>query len=175
MRIGTLVTTLALAFVSATASAQSITYDYDRSADFSTLKTYSWTSGLNLPDELNHKRIVSAIEAQLAAKGLTRAASSGDADVLVAYHARLDRDVQFNASSSGLGAPRFGNRTGSARAEEIVNGTVVVDMIDARTQATLWRGIARKEVDPKASPEKRDREVNKAVEKLFKKFPPAKS
>ena len=175
MRIATLVTTLGLALASATASAQSLTYDYDKSADFSKVKTYAWTSGINLPDELNHKRIVTAIEAQLAAKGLRRVEPGGTADVLVAYHARVERDVQINASSTGWGGARFGNRMGTARAEEILNGTIAVDLYDAKTETLLWRGVARKGVDPEASPEKRDREVNKTVQKLFKNFPPSKS
>ena len=175
MRIGTLLTTLGFALASATASAQNVTYDYDKSADFTKLKTYAWASGINLPDELNHRRIVAAIDAQLAAKGLTKVESGGGADMLVAYHARLARDVQINASSSGWGGARFGNRTGSARTEEIVNGALAVELIDAKSEALLWRGIARKEVDPQASPEKRDREVSKTIEKVFKHFPPTKS
>jgi len=174
MRIGILVTTLTLALASATASAQTITYDYDKAADFSKFKTYAWTPGINSLDEFNRKRIVTAIDAQLTAKGLTKVDSGGNADMLVAYQTRADRDLQINAWGWG-GTPRSGNRNGSARTEEIVNGTIVVDVIDAKTEAMLWRGIARKELDTNASPEKRDREVSKAVEKLFKHFPPTKS
>src|SRR5262249_10502582 len=38
--------------------AQSITYDFDRAADFSRFKTFAWVRGTVLNDELNHSRIV---------------------------------------------------------------------------------------------------------------------
>lgn len=175
MRIGTLVPTLGLALMSASASAQSVTYDYDKATDFSKLKSYTWVPGANLRDELNHKRIVAAIDAQLTAKGLTKVESGANPDVLVAYHASFDRNLQINAFSSDWGAWRYGsNRNGSARVEEIVNGTLVVDLVDAKTETLVWRGIAKKDIDANAKPERRDRNMNKAAEKMFKNFPPAK-
>jgi len=175
MRFGTLLTTLTtlgFALASASASAQSITYDYDKTADFSKFKTYTWTTGVNQLDDFNNKRVVAAIDSQLAAKGLKKVDANANADMLVAYHTRFERDVQLTGYSSGWA--RVGNRNGSARTEEVVNGTLVVDLVDAKSESLLWRGIAQKEIDPKANPDKRDHEVNKAVEKLFKKFPPTK-
>ena len=57
--------TLATLTLSTAASAQSVSYDYDKDTDFSMLKTYAWVSGTNLRDELNHKRIMDAVDAQL--------------------------------------------------------------------------------------------------------------
>jgi hypothetical protein len=173
MRIGTLVTALGLALVSATASAQTVTYDYDKGTDFSKLKTYAWIDGITLRDELNHKRIVSAIETQLGAKGLTKVALDSNPDVLVAYHAAFERNFEINAFSSGYGGPWVGgNRSGSARLEEVVNGTLVIDMINPSTKSMMWRGMATKEIDMKAKPEERDKKANKAAAKVFKNYPP---
>ena len=173
MRNATLMSMTALALFGTTASAQTVSYDYDRGTDFSRLKTYSWVPGTNLRDELNHKRIVAAVDAQLAAKGMTRVEAG--ADVLVAYHASFDRDLQINATSSDWGGYRWSaNRFGSARVSEITTGTVIVDLVDAKSKTIIWRGTATKEVDTKADPEKRDRNVNRAAEKLFKNYPPAK-
>jgi hypothetical protein len=36
----------------------------------------------------------------------------------------------------------------------------------------VWRGMATKEVKTQSDPEKRDKSINKAVEKIFKKYPP---
>jgi hypothetical protein len=176
MRIATLLTALTLALTSATANAQSVSFDYDKGADFAKLKTYAWIDGTILLDEFNHKRVVAAVDAQLGAKGLTQVQANGKPDVFVAYHASFDRNFQINAFSSGWGVgPGFGgNRSGSASVDEIVNGTLVIDMVDANTHGLVWRGIARKEIDVKANPERRDRNVNKAAEKLFKNFPPKK-
>jgi len=178
MRIATMLTTLGLALMSAGASAQNVTWDYDKEADFTRYRTYTWVPGTNLGDEFNHKRVMAAVDAQLAAKGMRRVEANENPDMLVAYHASFDRDLQINASSfdtGGWGGYRFGsNRTGSARVQEILVGTLIVDLVDAGTRDVVWRGIANKEVDVKADPEKRDRNMNQAAEKLFRKYPPAK-
>jgi hypothetical protein len=171
MRIATL--TLAGLVAATAASAQSVSYDFDKSADFSKLRTYAWTAGTEIKDELNHKRIVAAVDAELAARGMVKVEADAGPDVLVAYHASFDRDLQISGFSSGFGPYRFGPaRSGSARVEEILVGTLVVDVIDAKAHTIVWRGTATKEVDVKASPEKRDKNIKKGAEKLFKSFPP---
>jgi hypothetical protein len=174
MRIRTFVTTVCLAMLGTIAFAQSVTYDFDRTASFSKFQTYAWIEGTSVSDELNHQRIVRAIEAQLASEGLSKVERSANPDVLVAYHATFDKSLQITGFSSGFGAYRFaGSRSGSARADEILVGTLVVDMVNAKTQAIVWRGTATKDIDVKASAEKRDKSIKKAAEKLFKHYPPA--
>jgi hypothetical protein len=36
----------------------------------------------------------------------------------------------------------------------------------------VWRGVATKTLDPKAKPEKKQKNITKAVQKLLKNFPP---
>ena len=72
MRISTFAMTAGLVLLGTITLAKSVTYDYDAGADFSRYKTYAWTRGAELTDELNHARIVRAVDAQLVAKGLTR-------------------------------------------------------------------------------------------------------
>ena len=173
MRIATFVTTVSLTLLGSIALAQSVTYDFDRAANFSSFRTYAWVPGTSVDDQLNHKRIVHAIDTQLAAKGMSRADSAASADVLVAYHATFDTSLQISGFSSGWGGYRFaGSRSGSARADEILVGTLVIDMVDAKTKTIVWRGIASKDLDVKAKPEKREKSINKAAEKLFKNYPP---
>jgi len=172
MRVTTLVST-GLAVLSTTAAAQTITYDFDKAADFSRFKTYAWVRGTPLSDELNHKRIVNAVDTQLAAKGLGKVEVGASPDVLVAYHATFNKNLQINGFSTGWGGYRFGaNRSGSARVDEILVGTLVVDMVDAGSRTIVWRGTATKELDVKANPEKREKNINKAAERLFKNYPP---
>ena len=169
--MATLMGTAMAALLSTTLMAQDVSYDYDRSVDFTKLKTYAWVPGTNLSDELNHKRIVDAIDAQMAMKGLVKVDSGTNADALIAYQTAFDKNPQINGFSTGWAGYRFG-RTGSARVEEVVVGRLAVVMIDAKTHTLLWRGIATRDVDANASPEKRDKNINKAAEKLFKKYPP---
>jgi hypothetical protein len=162
-----------LALCAAPAGAQSTTYDYDKSFDFSKAKTYAWVQGTPIADPLIDKRIVGAVDEQLTAKRLTKVEPGANPDLLVAYHASFDKDLTINGFSSGWGGYRFGGmRSGTATVDEILIGTIVVDMVDAQQKAIVWRGTASKEVDTKASPEKRDKNIRKAAQKVFKKYPP---
>ena len=165
----------AVLLASIIALAQNITYDYDKSVDFSTLKTYAWIQGTEVPDQFNHARVVDAVSAQLASKGLKQVELSGHPDLWVAYHAVFDRDLRISGFSNGFGPYRLGgSRSGSARTEEILVGTLVVDLVDSQTSTILWRGIASKEIDVNANPSKRERNINRAAERLFKNYPPVK-
>ena len=175
MRIATWVTAASLAMLATIVSAQSVTYDFDKSTNFSKFKTYAWVRGTVLNDELNHARIVTAVNAQLAARGFTEVRPTETPDVLVAYHASFDKDLQITGFSSGWGGYRVGGkRTGMARTEQIVTGTLAVDIVDAKTNTIVWRGMATKELDVSAKPEKRSKNINTAVEKVFRNYPPVK-
>ena len=173
MRIATLLTAACVAWLGTTILASTVTYDYDRTANFSKFRTYAWVRGNPVNDELNHQRIVRAVETQLAARGFAKV--DGDRpDVLVAYHAAMDQSLQINAFGSGGWGPHglAGSRMGTARADKVTIGSVVVDMVDAANEKMVWRGSASHDLDPRASAEKKDKAVNKAIEKMFKNYPP---
>jgi hypothetical protein len=173
MRIKTLAAVASAMLMGTALAAQTVTYDYDKSANFATFKTYTWVKGTNVNDALNHQRIVRAVDAQMALRGFTKVEAGASSDLLVAYHASFDTNLRINGFSSGWGGYRFGgSRTGTATAEEIVVGTLIVDMVDASTKTIVWRGTATKELDPKANAEKRDKNINRAAEKIFKNYPP---
>jgi hypothetical protein len=174
MRIATLLSAASVVLMGTATLAQNITYDFDRATDFSRLKTFAWVRGPVVLDEINHRRVVDAVNSQLLSKGLVRVDSARKPDLFVAYHASFDSDLQITGFSSGWGPYRFAGRSGVARAEEIVNGTLAVDLVDARTNTIVWRGMATREVDVKADPNKRERNINRAAERLFKNYPPAK-
>lgn len=172
MRIATLATTICLTLLGTIALAQSVTYDYDRAASFSNYKTYAWTRGTELQDEFNHARVVRAIDAALAAKGLAHVESSANPDVLVAYHASFDGNLEIIGSTDGWGPLNLGGRWGSARVRPVLVGTLVVDILDARKGAIVWRSRASSDIGPSDKPKTRDRKIAKATEKMFKDYPP---
>jgi hypothetical protein len=162
--LATLIGTAGL-LVSTAARAQDISYDYDKTANFAAHQTYAWVNGHPLGDEINDQRIMAAVERQLEAKGVRKAEAIAGADLLVTYHAVVSQDVRVEAS-------RLGPRWASARAERVAVGALLVELTDARTHAVIWRGVASRDLNPKASPEQREKNINQAVEKLFKHYPP---
>jgi Domain of unknown function (DUF4136) len=173
MRMPVYLMSACLTLLGTMALAQSVTYDYDRAANFSNYKRYAWTRGTELTDQLNDARVVRAIDAALAGKGLARVEPSANPDVLVAYHASFDKNLEITGSTQGMGPFGLGgDRWGSARVQPVLVGTLVVDISDARTSAVVWRSLASSDIRPNDKPETRDRKITKATEKMFKNYPP---
>jgi hypothetical protein len=129
-------------------------------------------------NRLMDDRITAAIEAQLAAKGFVR--DDAAPDVVVLFHVALDSQKDISAYSMG-GAygpygwgwgSGWGTTTTDVRVREIVVGTLAIDIVDAAKKQIVWRGLGTKEIDTNAKPEKRDENVRKAVEKIFRNYPP---
>lgn len=174
MKLTTVTAAIAAVFMlAATAFAQTISFDFDRSVRFAGFRTYAWVPGTNVPDELVHRRIVDAVDVQLTLKGMTQVHKDNQPDVFIAYHASFDQDLQITGFNSGWGGYRFGGyRSGTARAEEILVGTMVIDIVDAKTNTIVWRGTASKDIDVNAKPDKRDKNITKTAQKLFRHYPP---
>jgi hypothetical protein len=45
-------------------------------------------------------------------------------------------------------------------------------MYDSANKDLVWRGVASKTIDPKAKPDKQQKNLAKAMKKLFKNYPP---
>jgi hypothetical protein len=54
----------------------------------------------------------------------------------------------------------------------IYTGQLAVDMYDSANHDLVWRGVASKTLDTNAKPDKREKNLGKAVAKLMKNYPP---
>ncbi len=153
-------------------SAQDVNYNYDQSVDFTKFKTYKWADveGAMHPDQITDKNIRAAVDAELATKGLTKTDAEAS-DLLVGYELAINQEKQIN--TWGTAGWRWGGTT-SATTTTINIGTLVLDIYDPATKQLVWRGTATKTLDPKADPEKRQKNLQKAMTKLLKNYPPQK-
>src|SRR5262245_797410 len=174
---------LAIVLAPAVLLAQKTSYDYNKSANFASYKTYQQKDGTKVGQPLIDDRIAAAIDTGLAAKGLTKAASNPD--VIVVYHVAFDKQKDISTFSSGYGGGYgpygygwgggWAGGTSTTQVRDILIGTLVIDMVDAKKEKgeMVWRGMATKEgVDVQAKPEKRDKNITNAVNKILKNYPP---
>jgi hypothetical protein len=166
-------TTLAFVVAGTVATlAADVSYDMDRTVALSQYNRFAWQTGTPIGDPLNDARITAAIERQLATRGLTRTDDAVRPQLFVRYHVGFDRAVRVNGSSTGWGPYGDGpGRSGSARAETVLVGTLAVEIVEASTGRIAWRGYTSIDVDPRATPEKRERTVEKTVARLLKSVP----
>lgn len=164
------------------ALAQQVRYNFDNTADFSKFKTYKWVDikGADRANSMVEGQIKAAIDTELATKGLTKV-DSDDADLYVGYQTAIGTEKQFNSYSTGWGAgPGWrggwygaaGSTSTYGSTSTIYTGQLDLDMYQAQTKKLVWRGIVSKTLDPKAKPEKQQKNLQKAVAKLLKNYPP---
>jgi hypothetical protein len=149
---------------------QDVTTNAMPGTDFSKYHTYKWVpiEGGAHPNQIVDQEIKQSIDAQLAAKGLTKT-EDDKADLYIGYQVAVQQQKQWNAWGMGRG---FGGGMGQATSSTIDNGTLVLDMYDPSSKQLVWQGRATKTLDPSSNQEKNEKNLNKAMAKLLKNFPP---
>ena len=166
----TIVTTLVVFVLTAASLAQQVKTDYDRDANFSKYKTFSFEK-IQTEDPLWVDRIKSAVGASLTARGLSQVDSGGDISVVAVGMTKTQQrlDTFYNGFGGGW---RWGGRFGDATTttETYQVGTLVVDLFDSNTKELLWRGSASGTVSNKS--DSNIKNLDKGVQKMFKNYPP---
>lgn len=163
------IATLLMTVVCSVAWAQDVKVDWDRAANFSGFHTYAWTTGTPAKNPLMGQRIVDGIDQRLAAKGLQKVDLNSNPDLIVLYHAATGSDTQVNTMGTGWGWG-WGGGSSTTTVSQIPTGHLSVDIGDAKTKKLLWLGSADDTLSDK--PEKNTQKIEKALDKMFKKFPP---
>jgi len=162
--------------------AQDVRYNFDKSTDFSKFKTYKWVpiKDATKVNNLLDKQIKDAVDAELATKGLTKIEGE-NADLYIGYQTAVGQEQQFNSYSTGWGyGPGWGGgwyggmgtTTTTGSTSTIYTGQLALDMYNSAGHDLIWRGVVSKTIDPKAKPEKQQKNLAKAVKKLLKNYPP---
>jgi hypothetical protein len=154
------------------ALAQDVSYNYAQGTDFSKFKTYKWVNipGAEAPNQLLDQQIKQAIDSQLAAKGFIKT-EADIADLYVGYQVSISQQQQWNAYGMGGMGWRMGGMA-TATSSTIQIGTLGFDVYDQAGKQLIWRGSATKTLNPPKDPEKKQKNLNNAVAKLLKDFPP---
>ena len=167
----TILTSLGIGLLAVAASfAEQVKTDYDRNADFSHYKTYSWEK-VQTQDPLMVDRIKTAVSAALTAKGWTPVESGGDIAVVAIEMTKTNRTLNTFYDGFGGGwrwGGGFGNSTTTVNTYKV--GTLVVDLFDANTKKLIWRGSSSDTLSSKS--DKNIKNLDKEAKKMFDHFPP---
>ena len=171
---------LCVVFLAAGCSSISVTTDFDSKIDFTRLSSYSWMPTPEQPsaeiqkehsqNTLIEGRVERAVDTQLAAKGIRK--TTQDPDMLVAFHTGVQDKV--NVQSWGYGYGRgWGARGADITTVNYQEGSLILDFIDPKTKKLIWRGVGKGVLPEKTTPEKSEKNINNAVEKILAKYPPS--
>ena len=175
---------LMILLAASSAVGQDVRYNFDKNSDFSKFKTYKWVTlkDAEKPNDLVDKQIIAAVDAELATKGLSKT-DSDKADLYIGYQAGINKEKEFTSYSTGWGygggwygggwyGGPGGMSTTTGQTSTIYVGQLALDMYDSTNHVLVWRGLASKTLDPKAKPDKQEKNLKKAVAKLLKNYPP---
>jgi hypothetical protein len=148
----------------------------ERGVDFSRYLTYEWgaidahTTGDPRLDNnpFFHERVRAAVDHQLARRGYVKG-TGGQGDVTVHYHASVHQEIDVNGADEQAGlCPR-----GDCEPFVYQAGTLLVDLVDAKTSNVIWRGWATGSVDGVVeNQEWMERRIDEIVGKILERLPP---
>ena len=161
-----------LTLMAVLAVGQDVSYNFMADTDFTKFKTYGWVTApeAKYPSQIVDTQIKDAIDKQLALKGL-RKISDGIPDIYAIYQVAINQETQWHSYGGGWW---IGMGSVTTTSNTINIGTLVLDMYDTAAKRMVWTGRATKQLNPSKDPAKNQKNLEKAMAKLMKKFPPPK-
>jgi hypothetical protein len=141
--------------------------------DITRYRTYHWappdpvsTGDPRLDNnEFFRDRIQSAVDRRLGERGFAKTAAATP-DLVVHYHASVTQEVNAN----GLDAPTITCENCEPYVYDA--GTIVVDLVDARTNRLVWRGWAEGSIDGAIDNQAYlERQIDESVAKIIERLP----
>jgi len=178
---------LTVALIPQTVGAQKVSYDYDRSANFSRLRSYALRQEKMSDNPLLDERIRVSIVGVLAGRGLTL---TDHPDMYVVPSLSSETRKEVTAYNPGFGYGWYGmypwygpvdwhpygwNWDGgwaTYQVRDVQYATLTIDMLDGASGSLLWRGKGVRDVNPHWKPDTLDKKVHSLVAKILGKFPP---
>lgn len=162
-------------------SSVSVQQDFDTSVDFLNLKSFAWlhaeqpqVGDPRVDNDLNDKRIRTAVNSALLAKGL-QGVDRTQADFMVVYYIDYKRKLSTGSVSVGVGRGgygRYGSAGLSSGVSEYEQGLLTIDILDPGNEKMIWRGVGTRTISESSNPEKTVEIFNEMVDKILEKFPP---
>ena len=158
------------------ANAQKVRVASNPSVDLTKYKTYSWSIGSTGVNALIQEQIIVAVDSELAAKGMKKV--TADPELTISAWAWSETGIHvvnpswapaLNSISTGVAV--------DVQSWPVSTGTLVVDLLDAKSKDGVWRATASDTLRHGPSGDKVkdaksvEKTIRKAVEKMFKQFP----
>jgi hypothetical protein len=174
-----LIFVLVLCLVSRCSPQIIVHHDYDTSYELADFKTYNWGNKKDVESqknpryysELNDKRIKSAVNNELNLRGYMLAETFPE--LLVHYHIVVDDRSVLVTEPYGYVYGLFWEQL-ETHIYSYREGTLIIDVIETKTNELVWRAWAAAPVENLDTPKKIDVIVKKAVSKMFREFPESK-
>jgi hypothetical protein len=177
---------LVVLLVASSCSSVRVATDYDKNANFSSYKTFAFfKNGIDKAEinDLDKRRILRAIEAELLAKGFTK---SENPDLLVSIFTKSNQRVDVYNNNWGMGGwgwggfgpwgmggfygPGWGWGWNQPNVSTSTEGVLFVDLLDANKKELVWQGMGTGFLS--RNMDKKELRIQEFVSKIMEKYPP---
>ncbi len=167
-------------------SSYSLKYDFDPSAAFTGYRSFDWYASSKRAqgrkaDEhpLTDKRVRLAVEQQLQARGY-RLETKAEPDFLIAYYPIYQTKRVRTRTNVGVGVGGWrrpwgygvSTRFSTAQTHTYKEGTIVLEIVDARSNQLVWQASAEGALTNLEDPHEAQAQISRAVQDLLDRFPP---
>lgn len=166
---------LLLLFVLASCSSVKVVTDFDKEANFNQYNSYAFFKpGIDKAEisDLDKKRILRAIDANLYEKGMTKSESP---DLLVSIFTKERQRVDVYNNNFGYGWGwnpwYYGGYYGGTNVSTTSEGSLYIDIIDAKTNNLVWQGMGSADLVTQ-NMEKKEARIREIVMKILAEYPP---
>lgn len=155
---------------------QDVNVTFDHEAPFAKYKTYKWVpvEGAQHLDDLTADQLIGTFNAELTKKGLKKLEDKPD--LYIAYQVAQGNEKKlshFDLGATYGSGPGANTANGGASTTLVHSGLLVLDMYDTATKKLIWRGVVSNAIAADAKPDKKQKQMDSAVQKLLKDYPPA--
>lgn len=161
---------VALVLLLASCSSVRVSSDYDNQANFNQYKTFAfYKPGIDKVkiSDLDKKRILRAIEAEMLAKGFTK---SKTPDIMVSIFTKTRENINVYRNNGGFGygwGPWYG---GYQNVQRDTQGTLYIDFIDGKEKQLVWQGKGQGYLTH--NQRRKDDRIRTFVAKILERYPP---
>jgi len=171
---------ISILFLTACSQQIIVHTDFDPDYDLGTYKSFDWGEKVKIEEgrnplhynELNDKRIKKAVQEQLTRRGYKHIAESPD--LILHYHIIVKDQSVVATEPFGYSYGPYWNRM-NTNVYSYKEGTLILDLMDRKTNNLIWRGWAVTDVNESYSPQEIEEIIQKVVSKIFRKFPKTKT
>ena len=168
---------LLLLMVATPAMAADVNIDYAKDYMFNEVKTFQYvaTTDTNIANPMMADRVEELLKEKMVAGGLTEVEK--DADVSVTYHFTSQDETVLNTTGYGYGGMGIGwggwgagsgGVVGTTTSMTYTEGTLIVDVYEAKDKKMIFRGTGT--VTVKEKPEKQVEQIENILDKMGNKW-----
>ena len=181
MKYVKLLSVVVVLFLVSSCASVRVSSDYDKEVDFNQYKTFAfYKKGIDKVDisDLDKRRILRAVEADLLAKGFTK---SENPDLLVNIFTKSREKINVYNNNymgwypwyyGGFGPYGFGMGAFNNNVSRSTEGTLFIDLIDANKKELAWQGMGTGALASSRDISKKEARIKEFVTEIMAKYPP---